>query len=73
MKARELREKPLEELRVLVEDEKRNIFGLRMQRGMGQLKQRLALSSARKKLARMLTIIGERERAEKQGEGATNG
>jgi large subunit ribosomal protein L29 len=60
MKAQELREKNDEELRKELLELLREQFGLRMQRGAGQLARPDRFSKVRKDIARIRTIMNER-------------
>ncbi|NMB76818.1 MAG: 50S ribosomal protein L29 [Myxococcales bacterium] len=61
MKAGELRERPLEELRQMAQDLKEDIFKLRFQHATGQLDDVSKLRQARRKLARVNTLLREHE------------
>jgi large subunit ribosomal protein L29 len=56
-----LREKSVEELRTLGEEERRNLFDLRFKHYTGQLINTASLRDARRQIARIETIIRERE------------
>jgi large subunit ribosomal protein L29 len=45
----------------LLKEERKNLFGLRQQMAMKQLSNPLAIRESRKKVARILTIIRDRE------------
>lgn len=45
-----------------IEDLKKELFNLRFQQATGQLENTAKLYTVRKTIARMLTILGERER-----------
>ncbi|WP_018232170.1 50S ribosomal protein L29 [Thioalkalivibrio thiocyanodenitrificans] len=60
MKAQELREKNDEELHTELLELLREQFGLRMQRGAGQLARPDRFSKIRKDIARIRTIMNER-------------
>jgi large subunit ribosomal protein L29 len=49
------------ELESLLKEERKNLFGLRQQMAMKQLSNPLAIRESRKKVARILTIIRDRE------------
>ena len=59
-----LREKSVEELRALGEEERRNLFDLRFKHYTGQLINTASLKDARRQIARIETIIRERETAQ---------
>lgn len=62
MNAEELREKDAAALRKELAELHREGFRLRMQRGSGQLGRPSELRRVRRSIARVLTILGERER-----------
>ena len=70
MKARQLRELSDEDLVVQLRDQRKELFNLRFQHATGQLDNPHKLSAARREIARLLTIVGERaeERAAAGGE-----
>ena len=61
MKARELRAKGNGELRKELLDLHREAFNLRVQRGTGQLSQPSRFKAIRRDIARIKTILRERE------------
>lgn len=61
MKAKEYRERPIEELRNLVEDLRRDIFNLRFQHGTGQLDDVSKLRQTKRTLAVVQTLIREHD------------
>lgn len=61
MKASELREKSLDELRELNNERRRELFDLRFKHYTGQLVNTAALRGARRDIARLETVIRERE------------
>lgn len=61
MKASELREKSLDELRTLSDERRRELFDLRFKHYTGQLVNTAALRSTRRDIARIETIIRERQ------------
>ena len=62
MNARELRAKGDDELRKELVDLHREAFNLRMQKGMGQLSRPSQVKRVRRDIARLKTILTERER-----------
>ena len=62
MNARELRAKGDDELRKELVDLHREAFNLRMQKGMGQLSRPGQVKRVRRDIARLKTILTERER-----------
>ncbi len=65
MNAAELRELADAELQERLEQLRREQFGYRMQKATGQLGQPHLLSVARREIARVKTILGERARVAK--------
>lgn len=61
MKAQELKEKTTEELNDLLQENLREQFALRMQRGTGQLAQTHLIKDVRRNIARIKTIISEKQ------------
>ena len=61
MKARQLRELSDEELEVRIKDTRKELFNLRFQHATGQLDDPHKLSMTRREIARLLTIVQERE------------
>ena len=62
MNIRELRAKSDEDLRKELYDLNREAFNLRMQKGMGQLSRTSQVKAVRRDIARLKTILRERER-----------
>ncbi len=62
-KASELRELGLEELRARARDLEEQLFRLRLQTAMGQAEAAHQLRPTRRTLARVLTVLREKERA----------
>ncbi|HFD91891.1 MAG TPA: 50S ribosomal protein L29 [Gammaproteobacteria bacterium] len=62
MNAKELREKTIPELREELTSLLREQFNLRMQKGTGQLSQTHKLKMVRRDIARVYTIINEKQR-----------
>jgi large subunit ribosomal protein L29 len=62
MKAGEIRELPAEELRTRVKDLDDQLFRLRIQKAMGQLEAPAKVRAVRRDLARVKTILREKER-----------
>ncbi|MDZ4763211.1 MAG: 50S ribosomal protein L29 [Chloroflexota bacterium] len=63
MKIRELRTLSDEKLLDTLEDQKEAMFNFRFQKGFGQLEDQTALKKTRQVIARIKTVITERERA----------
>lgn len=68
MKARELRELSIEELRQKEQDLTAELFNLKFQHATGQLENTERLPQVRKDLARVKTILREREIAAKKAD-----
>ena len=62
-KARDLRTRTPDELAEQVETLGKEIFNLRFQRASGQLENTARVRQARRDIARIKTILGERQRA----------
>jgi len=60
MKANELREKSVDELKVIGVETRRRLFDLRFRHYTGQLVNTADLKAARREIARIETIIRER-------------
>jgi len=63
MKAQELRDSSVEELREKEQTMRRELFDLEFKHGTRQLADTASLSRARKDLARLLTVLREKELA----------
>ena len=63
MKALELREKTADELQVLLVEQRRKQFGLRMQNGSGQSTRGSDVKDIRRDIARIKTIMNEQRQA----------
>ena len=62
MNARELRAKSDDDLRKELLDLSREAFNLRVQKGIGQLSRPSQVGAVRRDIARVKTILSERER-----------
>jgi len=60
MKARELREKSIEELRRSEADLREQLFKLRVQKAAGQIENPVKIRLVRKDIARVQTILAQR-------------
>jgi large subunit ribosomal protein L29 len=60
MKAQELRELSIDELRQKEKDLKEEFFNLRFQRGTGQLENLMRLTHVKRDIARVKTVLRER-------------
>ena len=63
MKSREIREMTSEEILNAVEDRQEALFNFRFQKASGQLEDESAPTRTRREIARMKTILRERELA----------
>ena len=63
MKAAELREQTVEELRDKERELAEQLFALRLQKVTGQLENPAKIANLRRDLARVLTVLGEKARA----------
>ena len=61
MKASELREQTMEELRDRENELSDQLFALRLQKVTGQLDNPIKMTAVRRDLARVLTVINEKE------------
>ena len=62
MKIEELRKLTTEELQTKIKDSKEELFNLRFQQATGNLEKPVRLRELRREVARMKTIIREREK-----------
>ncbi len=62
MKAAEMRELDVEELQRRVAETRRELFNLRFQHATGQLENMGQLKEARKNIARLLTVLNQKQR-----------
>jgi large subunit ribosomal protein L29 len=68
MKIHEIREMKTEELKKRIEEEERNIVDLRFAHQLKQLTNTAKLGLAKKDIAKLKTVLREREMAEAHGE-----
>ncbi|WP_347489939.1 50S ribosomal protein L29 [Desulfoscipio sp. XC116] len=61
MKAKELRDMTVEELQKKMNDTKDELFRLRFQLATGQLDNPMRIKEVRRNIARVITVIRERE------------
>jgi len=61
MKIKEIRELSIEELHKRIVESKKNLFDLRLKQAAGQLEKASTIRDLRKDVARMKTILRERE------------
>jgi large subunit ribosomal protein L29 len=66
MKASEIRVMSTEQVRDALQNARENLFNLRFQWTTGQVRDHNLLSAARRDIARLETILHERERAEEE-------
>lgn len=69
MKATELRQKTVEELVALSKEQRKSLFDLRFKHYTGQLDKTAELRAIRRNVARIETIIRERELAQTGSQG----
>jgi large subunit ribosomal protein L29 len=69
MRASEIRELSDQELAVKERDLKESLFRFRLKRGINQLESPAAMKSTRRELARVKTVMAQRQVGEKQGKG----
>jgi large subunit ribosomal protein L29 len=69
MKATKMRDLSLEELQARETELKEELFNLRFQHGTNQLENPMRMKQTKRDIARVLTVIKERQRAESQNEG----
>ncbi len=62
MKANELRNKTLPELFKLLDEERKKLFNLQIDKSLGKLKQTHLIKMTRKNIARILTVINEKRK-----------
>jgi large subunit ribosomal protein L29 len=70
MRVSEIREIVSEELRTRLQETRRELFNLRQQWYAGSLQDHNRLRAVRKDIARILTVLRERELAAETSEGA---
>lgn len=70
MKAKELLERTDADLRRSLEESRQEMFNLRFQAASGQLADALRMRKVRKDIARIETVLRQRQMAAQQGEGA---
>ncbi len=58
---RQLQSSTNRELETLLKEERKNLYGLRQQIAMKQLSNPLAIRESRKRIARLLTLMRDRE------------
>ena len=70
MDVQDLRKLPDDKLYDDLEDQREALFNLRFQKGFGQLEDPNALRRTKRDIARILTVIRERQIAAKEGNNA---
>lgn len=68
MKVSEIRELSTAEIRAQLNDTREELMKLRFQKATGELTDHTRLSHTRRTIARFLTVLSERVRAEQEGE-----
>ncbi len=71
--ASELRQLTNAELERLLQDDKAQLMRLRFQKALGELQDTSAIKATKREIARIKTILRERELAKQQQVGATKG
>ncbi|MBC8389486.1 MAG: 50S ribosomal protein L29 [Actinobacteria bacterium] len=61
MKTNEIREKTKEELEMKLAEVKKNLFSLKFKKSTGQLENSMAIKKSKKDIARISTLIREKE------------
>ncbi|MBD3872137.1 MAG: 50S ribosomal protein L29 [Acidobacteria bacterium] len=61
MKAKEIRDRSDDELRKALGDLEEQLFKLRFQKSTGQIENPIKIREVRKDIARVLTVMGERQ------------
>jgi large subunit ribosomal protein L29 len=69
VRAKELRERSVQELRNLVEETKQNLFQARIKNATHQLTDTSSLRKARRELARIETVLSERSKEKSRASG----
>lgn len=64
MKMKEISEKTEDELRSMLADIKKNIFALKFKKSTGQLENNMAITNLKKDIARIETVLSQREESE---------
>ncbi|MEK7680021.1 MAG: 50S ribosomal protein L29 [Deltaproteobacteria bacterium] len=67
MKPNEIRETPVEELKVKETELKKDLFNLRMRHSTSQIENPLKIRALRRDIARVKTVIAEKTRGVKNG------
>jgi large subunit ribosomal protein L29 len=68
LKSSDIRDLPLDDIEQQLAETKQELFNLRFQNATGELDNYMRLKELRRDVARILTIIRERELAEQGGE-----
>ena len=68
MKAQEVRDMSVDELVVKLDDLKKDLFNLRMQHATNQLDNPIKIADVKRDIARVKTIIRERELGDKKAQ-----
>ncbi len=69
MDAKSLRELSIEELKSKHDQYKEELFNLRFQNAVGQLKNTSRIKEVKKTIARVLTIVSEKEKGQDESKG----
>ncbi len=66
MRQDDLRELTIDELTTKIHNARKELFNLRFQQATGQLKNVKRIQTVKREIARLLTVMREKERAEPQ-------
>ena len=73
MKAKELKELGVEELKAKLAEQRQELFNLRFQHTTAQLEKTSSIPAARKNIARILTVLKEKEKHHVSSHGKPQG
>ena len=66
MKASAIRDQTADEIRLRIGELREELFNLRFRNSMKQLDNPLKIREGRREIARLITVLSEKERAQKQ-------
>ena len=67
MNIKEIRDKSTDQLKKTLEESKVELFDLRFQRATGSIENPMRIRELKKSIARILTVLNERESEKKEG------
>ena len=67
MNIKEIRDKSTDQLKKTLEESKVELFDLRFQRATGSIENPMRIREIKKSIARILTVLNERESEKKEG------